>query len=179
MVVGIHRLGAFRAREQGAPDDLLAIARAEPAAASAHPVMSPLARASTLARLGELDAATRVLEDLGPGLGAEVRAFPLALATLADVAARVGDRDRAAALLPALEALEAAGWRALTWGAVGYIWDGPLAGVIGSLLSVLERWSEAVPRLESALAAADACGARPSSAELRRALAVSLARGRA
>jgi hypothetical protein len=174
--LGLHRFGAFRARESGGASELQALARDEPGAVSAHPLMSPLARASMLARLNERDAAARVVEDLGPGLSPGLRSFPLALVTLADVTIRIGDRARAGELLPHVSALSAAGWRAMSWGAVAYVWDGPLAALAGGLLATLERWHEAIPRLEEALADADASGARPAAAEVRRELALALAR---
>ncbi|HZY04033.1 MAG TPA: hypothetical protein VFF02_11080, partial [Anaeromyxobacteraceae bacterium] len=156
--------------------DLLALAREEPVAASSHPLMNALVRASTLARLDEPDLAARALDGLGGGLSPEVQSFPLALVTMADVAIRLGLQSLAAELLEPVAALPAAGWRAMSWGAVAYVWDGPLPALVGGLLATLERWGEAAPHLDGAVAEADAAGARPAAAEARRQLGLVLAR---
>jgi hypothetical protein len=176
LALGLHRLGAFRAREAGGAADLLALAREEPVAASSHPLMNALVRASTLARLDEPDLASRALDGLGGGLSPEVQSFPLALVTMADVAIRLGLQSLAAELLEPVAALPAAGWRAMSWGAVAYVWDGPLPALVGGLLATLERWGEAAPLLDGAVAEADAAGARPAAAEARRQLGLVLAR---
>ncbi len=174
--IALHRMGAFRARERGVVTGVLPFVAQAQATGGANnsPMMSTLVRASIHARFNELPAARRVLEGLTEDLP-QIAAFPSALVELADVVARVGDRAWAERVLPFLGR---AGWQAVGWGTVGYLWQGPTRGWVGSLLLVLERWAEAVAALEEALSIADLGGARPLGAHLRVELARAL-RGRA
>jgi hypothetical protein len=169
--LAVHRLGALRARGAGGEAEVQALVAQAPPSLAAHGLMSGLMRASSMARMGEPERAQRALA--GIPLPSEERYSPLALTALADAVMRVGDAARAAAILPALQAL---GWPAMSSGAVGYVWDGPVAHWTGGLLAVLERWDEAVPPLEEALALARGAGARPIAADIGCTLGRALAR---
>ena len=132
--------------------------------------LAPLTRASMFARLGDLAGARRCLE----ALPADLRRFaanPLAIALLTDAVLSVGDRGRAAQLVPMVEAYRG---RCLSWGVYGLIWEGPVTHLEGALQVVLGQWAAAVPALEQALAMAEAVGARPLAARAAREVAWAL-----
>ncbi len=170
LILFLHRLGAFRARAAGGVDEAERILRQPPAGLAVYASMSAIMRASAMARVGEDEAARQVMAAI-PGPLAP-RQLPLGVVVEADAAMRLGQRDGAEELLPLLRAL---GWPAMSWGATGYIWEGPVGHWMGGLLAVLERWEEAVPVLEEALGAAAAAGARPVAADVRCTLALALA----
>jgi hypothetical protein len=167
----IHRLAAQRVRGAGSEEDVRAVLVQGPTAMAPHGLMSALMPASMLARRNRLDLARRALEAAPELSGGGY--FPYAVVTLADVVMRVGDRRRAAELLPWLLAMPGP---ALTTGAVAYVWDGPIAQWTGGILAVLERWDAAVRALEAGLALAQDVDARPAAAELSCALGRVLAR---
>ena len=166
----IHQAGALRARE--AADARQVPTFLEPALTGVQYIaeLAPLTRASMFARLGDLAGARRCLE----ALPADLRRFaadPLAIALLTDAVASVGDRARAAQLVPMVEAYRG---RCLSWGVYGLIWEGPVTHLEGALQAVLGQWAAAVPALEQALAMAEAVGARPLAARAAREVAWAL-----
>jgi hypothetical protein len=126
----------------------------------------PLTRASMFARLGDAASARRCLEGLPADLG-RFAGDPLAVSLAADAVIAVGDRARAAGLLPLLEPYRG---RCLSWGVYGMIWEGPVTALEGALQAVLGEWAAAVAPLEQALAMAEAVGARPLAARTAREL---------
>ncbi len=166
----IHQAGALRARE--AADARQVPTFLEPALTGVQYIaeLAPLTRASMFARLGDLAGARRCLE----ALPADLRRFaadPLAIALLTDAVVSVGDRGRAAQLVPMVEAYRG---RCLSWGVYGLIWEGPVTHLEGALQVVLGQWAAAVPALEQALAMAEAVGARPLAARAAREVAWAL-----
>ena len=110
----IHQAGALRAREAADPRQVPTFQ--EPALTGVEYVaeLASLTRASIFARLGDLASARRCLDALPADLR-RLAADPMAIAMLADTVAAVGDRTRAAQLLPLLEAYRG---RCLSWGRV-------------------------------------------------------------
>jgi hypothetical protein len=133
-------------------------------------MMSTLVRATVHARFNDLTGARRVLEGMTESL-TQVAAWPTALLEYADVVSRVGDRARAAEVLPLVQRCP---WPAVGWGTIGYTWQGPARAWEGSLLRVLERWDESVAALEDALSTAELGGTRPLATHLRCELAQAL-----
>ena len=166
----IHQAGALRAREAADPSQVPTLQ--DPALTDLEYVAAlvPLSRASMFARLGDVAGARRCLEVMPAALG-RLAADPMALALLADAVAAVGDRARAAQLLPLIEAYRG---RCLSWGVFGMIWEGPVSAIEGPLQAVLGQWAAAVPPLEQAVAMAEAMGARPLAARTGRELAWAL-----
>jgi hypothetical protein len=168
----IHRMGALWVRRGDSVRVLNALDNPTVLQVQYSAQFLPLLRASTLARLGEMASARSGLESL-PGGWRSLAGDPVALALLSDLVARVGDRDRAAELLPLLAAYEG---RNVTFGLFGLIWAGPVAQMEGELRLLLEQWSEAASALEEALAVASALGARPLAAWVECQLAAALFR---
>src|SRR5262249_19057439 len=158
--------------ERGAPNDVIPFVVG--AVAGGDFITGALVKASLFARFGIPARARDALAQLGsiPIAGPETFKSPVRLCLAADAAMRLGDRELATALLPALSALE---YRAVAWGAFGYIWEGPVAQYAGGLHAVLEHWDDAVAAWDDALATCDAIGARPFAAQARRELAAALA----
>jgi hypothetical protein len=168
----IHRACGLRAREAGTVGELHALENPTVAQIEYSAQILPLLRASTLARLGELASARRALDSL-PGGWRALTADPTALSLLCDLVALVGDRERAAQLLPLLAPYEG---RNLSFGLFGLCWEGPVAQLEGGLRLVLGQWEAAIPALEEALAVAAAMGARPLAARVGSQLASALFR---
>jgi hypothetical protein len=170
--LALHRMGVFRARERGEATGILPLAAEAQTTAGAldSPMMSTLVRATVHARFNDLTGARRVLEGMTESL-TQVAAWPTALLEYADVVSRVGDRARAAEVLPLVQRCP---WPAVGWGTIGYTWQGPARAWEGSLLRVLERWDESVAALEDALSTAELGGTRPLATHLRCELAQAL-----
>ena len=168
----LHRMGAFRARERGEATEILPLAGEAQATAGSldSPMMSTLVRATVHARFNDLPGARRILEGMTESV-AQVATWPSALLEYADVVCRIGDRTRAAEVLPLVQRCP---WPAAGWGTIGYTWQGPVRAWEGALFRVLERWEEAVTALEDALGTAELGGARPLATHLRCELAQAL-----
>ncbi len=164
--LALHAVGAFRAREGGRPEDVLAALGSSLDALPDGAEIGATLRAIVSGRVGDPEPARRFLSAfrLVPGIARD----PMGIAVISDVVVCAGDPRWAAEVLRAAEAFRG---RALSWGLFGVIWEGPAEQWIGGLALVLERWQEAADALDAALSRAETLGARPLAARLREQLA--------
>lgn len=172
-VLAVHRIGSFKVRWAGELADLLALVQqgsATLARGDGDDAIRRLIRAGIAARFGSLDMARRLIDGITV---ARVAPYPAAILGLSEVVAAVGDRERATELLPLAQTIDAP---AGTWGAAAYIWEGPVAMIVGVLAATLERWDLAIDSFEEALALAVSLEAWPLLARGKHVLAEALLR---
>lgn len=164
------QLAALRA-EQGRGEEALEPLSATEAAFPTYLVLRCL-RAWLLAAIGRMREAAPILEDLaGGGFAAIPRndEWVFSMTLLGEVAARLGDAERSAALLDLLRPY--GGQIAVSAPDVA---GGAVDRVLGLLAASLERWPEADRRFEAALELNERSGARPWAAWTRHDHAVAL-----
>ena len=172
-VLFLHRIGAFRHRWAGPLSGLFELFRLPPGVNPGDETIGRITRASIAARYDAPDMARQLIGDIAVEGIARSRD---AVCALADTAVTLGDRRLAAQLLPLVRELEGP---ASTWGAVAYIWEGPISGLVGGLAATLEQWDLAIASYDEALELAAMLGARPYIARGKHVLSAALAgRGR-
>lgn len=152
--------------QDGAYEELAAAAAAEAERFESTTPTWRCAQAAVVARIGDLDLARALIDDLaGPRLPL-VRAdsaWPVGATMLAEACAASGHARAAATLYGALEPI-AGRWAC---GATGSLCICPISRSLGLLAAAMERWGDADRHFDDALARAEAAGAAKLAARTR------------